>query len=82
MIDITFCTYVLFSCTYVLFQDWLAFTQGGVQLTFEGKLQFKNVGAPLEIDNFAFCKVIPCFSSEIYSAERRAEISNTLSLSI
>jgi len=33
-------------------------TQGGVQLSFEGKLRFKNGGAPLEKDNFAFCKVM------------------------
>jgi len=39
------------------FQDWLAFVRGGVQLTFQGKLQFENGGAPLEQDNFAFCKV-------------------------
>ena len=37
------------------FQDWLAFVRGGVQLTFQGKLQFENGGAPLEQDNFAFC---------------------------
>lgn len=42
----------------VLVQDWLAFTQGGVHLTFEGKLRVKNGGAPLEKDNFAFCKVM------------------------
>ncbi|XP_078357417.1 uncharacterized protein LOC144642326 [Oculina patagonica] len=35
--------------------DWLAFTRKGVQLTFQGKLQFENGGAPLEQDNFAFC---------------------------
>jgi len=40
------------------FQDWLAFTQGAGQLTFQGKLQFENGGAPLEQDNFAFCKVM------------------------
>ena len=39
------------------FQDWLAFVRGGVQLTLQGKLQFENGGAPLEQDNFAFCKV-------------------------
>jgi len=39
------------------FQDWLAFVQGGVQLTIQGKLQFENGGAPLEQENFAFCKV-------------------------
>jgi len=38
--------------------DWLAFTQGAGQLTFQGKLQFENGGAPLEQDNFAFCKVL------------------------
>ena len=27
------------------------------QLTFQGKILFENDGAPLEIDNFAFCKV-------------------------
>ena len=40
-----------------LFQDWLAFARGSVQHTFQGKLQFENGGAPLEQDNFAFCKV-------------------------
>jgi len=38
--------------------DWFAFTQGAGQLTFQGKLQFENGGAPLERDNFAFCKVL------------------------
>ena len=46
--------FVSFVC---FFQDWLAFVRGGVQLTFQGKLQFENGGAPLEQDNFAFCKV-------------------------
>ena len=41
----------------LLVQDWLAFTREGVQLTFQGKVQFENGGAPLEQDNFAFCKV-------------------------
>ena len=27
-------------------------------MTFHGKLQFENGGAPLERDNFAFCKVM------------------------
>jgi len=40
-----------------LFQDWLAFAKGGDTFTFQGKLKFKNNGAPLEEDNFAFCKV-------------------------
>ncbi|CAH3019585.1 unnamed protein product [Porites evermanni] len=38
--------------------DWLAFTQGTGEMTFHGKLQFENDGAPLERDNFAFCKVL------------------------
>ncbi|CAH3043319.1 unnamed protein product [Porites lobata] len=38
--------------------DWLAFTQGTGEMTFHGKLQFENGGAPLERDNFAFCKVL------------------------
>lgn len=41
-----------------LFQDWLALSPGVAQLTLQGKLQFENGGAPLEQDNFAFCKVI------------------------
>ena len=32
-------------------------------MTFQGKLQFENGGAPLERDNFAFCKVIDKFGS-------------------
>ena len=40
-----------------LLQDWLAFAQGIGQLTFYGKLQYENGGAPLEQENFAFCKV-------------------------
>lgn len=40
-----------------LFQDWLAFAKGGDTFRFQGKLKFKNNGAPLEEDNFAFCKV-------------------------
>ena len=43
---------------FIPFQDWLAFTQGASQLTFQGKLQFENGGAPLEQDNYAFCKVM------------------------
>ena len=27
-------------------------------MTFHGKIQFENGGAPLERDNFAFCKVM------------------------
>jgi len=38
--------------------DWLALTQGAGQVTFQGKLQFENGGAPLEQDNFAFCRVM------------------------
>ena len=36
----------------------MAFTQGTGEMTFHGKLQFENGGAPLERDNFAFCKVM------------------------
>ncbi|XP_078359794.1 uncharacterized protein LOC144644227 isoform X4 [Oculina patagonica] len=46
--------------------DWLAFTREGFQLTFQGKLQFENGGAPLEQDNFAFCKVHN-FTEEFYA---------------
>ncbi|RMX44590.1 hypothetical protein pdam_00002715 [Pocillopora damicornis] len=46
--------------------DWLAFTQRGVQLTFEGKLLLENGGAPREQDNFAFCKVHN-FTEEFYA---------------
>ena len=35
----------------------MAFTQGTGEMTFHGKIQFENGGAPLERDNFAFCKV-------------------------
>ena len=44
--------------TAILFQDWLALASGANQLTFHGKIHFENVEAPLEQDNFAFCKVI------------------------
>ena len=27
-------------------------------MTFHGKIEFENGGAPLERDNFAFCKVM------------------------
>ncbi|XP_015762016.1 PREDICTED: uncharacterized protein LOC107341108 [Acropora digitifera] len=37
--------------------DWVAFTQMPSELTFQGKILFENRGAPLQIDNFAFCKV-------------------------
>ena len=43
----------------------MAFVQGGLQLTFQGKLQFENGGAPLEQDNFAFCKVNLLFFSKV-----------------
>jgi len=46
--------------------DWLAFTQETGQLTFHGKLLFENGGAPLEQDNFAFCKVLN-FSEMFYA---------------
>ena len=49
-----------------LFQDWLALSQGGAQLTLQGKLQFENSGAPLEQDNFAFCKVMIIFYFEYF----------------
>ena len=54
-------------------QDWLAFVEVGVQLTFQGKLQFENGGAPLEQDNFAFCKVKPlqCFSQSYRQVKRQ-----------
>ena len=35
----------------------MAFTQGTGEMTFHGKLQFENGEAPLERNNFAFCKV-------------------------
>ena len=36
----------------------MAFTQGTGEMTFHGKIQFGNGGAPLERNNFAFCKVM------------------------
>ena len=48
----------LFVCLSVCFWDWLAFTQGTGEMTFHGKIQFENGGAPLERDNLAFCKVM------------------------
>ena len=52
-------------------QDWLAFVQAGVQLTFQGKLQFENGGAPLEQDNFAFCKVRLLFFSKVETNQKK-----------
>ncbi|XP_068741931.1 uncharacterized protein [Montipora capricornis] len=46
--------------------DWTAFTQGPAQLTLNGKLLFENDGAPLERDNFAFCKVLN-FTERFYA---------------
>ncbi|KAL9984804.1 hypothetical protein ACROYT_G007139 [Oculina patagonica] len=46
--------------------DWLAFARGCAQLTFQGKLLFENGGAPLEQNNFAFCK-IHNFTEEFYA---------------
>ncbi|XP_068746586.1 uncharacterized protein [Montipora capricornis] len=38
--------------------DWLSFLQGGEgQWTYYGQIEFENLRAPLEKDNFAFCKV-------------------------
>ena len=36
----------------------MAFTQGTGEMTFHGKLLFENSEAPLERNNFAFCKVM------------------------
>jgi len=50
-----------------LLVDWLAFAKGGDTFTFQGKLKFKNNGAPLEEDNFAFCKEHN-FTEEFYAS--------------
>ena len=60
----------------------MAFTQGTGEMTFHGKIQFENGGAPLERDNFAFCKVMTNlvvgvekvdvwpFSSNLFASQR------------
>ena len=60
----------------------MAFTQGTGEMTFHGKIQFENGGAPLERDNFAFCKVMTklvvgrgkgcclAFSSNLFASQR------------
>ena len=64
-----------------LLQDWLAFSQGIAQLTFQGKLQFENGGAPLELDNFAFCKVmiISCYFVFVFTYELLKAIKKQIS---
>ncbi|XP_067020360.1 uncharacterized protein [Acropora muricata] len=46
--------------------DWLSFITGQGGWTYYGQIDFENTAAPLEEDNFAFCKVFN-FSESFYA---------------